>query len=490
MAEAKKQRPEKNLERRVAEVLARHVLFDERSYVVAVSGGPDSTALALVLKACAERGILKGRMHIAHLNHRLRGRAAGADAAFVRRLAKRLGAEFHLGEQDIRALAARRRVGIEEAGRAARYEFLEQVARRVGARRIALGHTATDNAETVLQRILRGTGLTGLAGIPLRRVVGREGRIEIVRPLLFTTREQILAYLRERKARHRLDATNVSLGHFRNRVRHELMPLLEARYNRQVQQALLRLARIAAVEHGFVTGEVERWVRRARPRQKKDRLVIELKAWHRMPEALLPLVVRKLLVLAGAGLQAMSIEHYEGVAELVRRRAAGRELQLPGGFSVQLSRAQLIIARRPPTQAEAMGDCILAIPGEAQLPGDRVIRAEIVEGRLRFLKGFLATKTPWEEMLDADKVVPPVGIRGLRPGDRFHPLGAPGRKKVADFLADAGTPRSERKDVLIVYDHNGPVWVAGMRMDERAKITRTTRRVLRLAVQTAMTSNQ
>jgi tRNA(Ile)-lysidine synthase len=105
-----------------------------------------------------------------------------------------------------------------------------------------------------------------------------------------------------------------------------------------------------------------------------------------------------------------------------------------------------------------------------------------MEGSLAGLRTFLATKTPWEEMLDADKVALPLGVRSLRPGDRFHPLGAPGRKKVADFLADAGMPRAERRNVWIVYDRRGPIWVVGMRMDERVKITRTTRRILQLAL--------
>ena len=476
----------RDLEARVEAAVAKEGLFDRGDFVVAVSGGPDSVALALALKALGKRGILSGRMHVAHLNHHLRGRAAAADAAFVRRLARRLNAPFHLGERDVRALAKDRGMGIEEAARTARYDFFEKVMRDVGATRVALGHTATDNVETILQRILRGTGLSGLSGIPIRRPIRTGSRIEVVRPLLFCTRAEVLAYLRRQRVCFRQDATNVSKDYFRNRLRHELIPLLEARYNRRAQEALLRLGRIAAVEHAFVEGQAALWMRRIHPRRVRGELKVERAPLRGIPEALLPLAVRELLERAGAGLQPMTMEHYDLVAHLVRSRRSGQEIQLPGGISVHVSRGHLAIRRRrlPDSDGSERLPAVgvpLTVPGETRLPAGQLIRTQVEAGGIRWLRGFLDVKTPFEEMLDADKVAMPLRVRGLEKGVRFRPLGSPGTKKVSDLLTDLGVPRAERGGVLIVCDQTGPVWVVGMRLDDRVKVTRKTRRILKIS---------
>lgn len=470
------------LERRIADLIVKERLLDEGDYVVAVSGGPDSVALALLVKIYAEEQHLSGRMHIAHLNHKLRGKAAEADAAFVRRLAQRLDATFHLEEQNIRALAADRGVGIEEAARIARYDFLERVAHSVGAKRVLLGHTASDNVETILHRILRGTGLTGLAGIPLRRFIRPGSDVEVVRPLLFTTRQEVLAYLRQRRVRYRQDATNLSLGYTRNRIRHELIPLLESRFNPQVQQALLRLAHTAEAEHAFVMTEVERWLNKARPKVEHGVLRVEIRPLRKMPVLLRPLAIRELVERLGVGLQPFTMEHYERVAGLIAATATGRQIRLPQGVVACVSGRQLILTC--PWAQETEWEINLPVPGEAWLPDGRLVRAQILEGTLQSQRKFFTAKTPWEERLDADKVVLPLSIAPPRQGECFHPLGATGSKKVMEFFADAGVSRIDRTHWPIVRDKQGPIWITGMRIADRVKLTTRTRRILELILET------
>jgi tRNA(Ile)-lysidine synthase len=264
----------------------------------------------------------------------------------------------------------------------------------------------------------------------------------VVRPLLFTTRAEVLAYLRRRKVRCRQDATNVTEDYLRNRVRHELIPLLEKRYNRRVQEAVLRLAQIAGIEHGFVEDEAARRVRKAHPQWAQGALVAERVALQRMPDALLPVAMRQLIELAGAGLQPMTMEHYVRVARLVKSPRSGQEAQLPGGVSIHVGRDRLAIARRPARLRRVPArEVLLPVPGEARLPDGRTIRTEEAPGGARRLRRFLAAKTAFEEMLDADEVAPPLRVRGFVKGDRFRPLGSRGRKKLSDFFTDEGVPR-------------------------------------------------
>ncbi len=482
------------LDHAVADIIRKLGVLAKGDFVVAVSGGPDSVALAIALKMCQEQGIVSGTMHVAHLNHRLRGKEADKDAGFVRRLARRLGATYHLSEQDVRALAKARKIGIEEAAREARYAFFCRVAHEVGARWIAIGHTADDNVETVLQRILRGTGPAGLSGIPLRRPAVPRTPVEIVRPLLSATRSQVLAFLRTHKTGYRRDTTNRRLDYTRNRIRGELLPLLQARYNPQVQQAILRLSRAAAAEHEFVMEHAKRWLRRARPRRRgrprrEDAgFAADRAAFRRMPPALQPLCVRELLAEAGVGLKAMTLETYERAARFIGDGLPGRQIHLPSGICLRLTPSRVLIPQVPgsrQTHCRVPGTLChmpIPVPGQAALPGNRALHTRILPGGTNELRSFLKTKSASAEMLDADRVSLPIAARGLRAGDAFRPLGSPGSKKVADLLSSEKVPRQERPRIPIVCDREGIIWVAGLRIADRVKVTPKTRRLLELAL--------
>src|SRR5690606_7110870 len=211
--------------------------------VVAVSGGPDSVALLHVLTRLKDQESLD--LVVAHLNHRLRGRSADEDAAFVGSLAERWGLPAVVEEADVARMARQRGVGIQEAAREARYAFFSRVAEAWGAARIALAHHADDQVETVLFRLIRGTGTRGLAGIP-------PVRGPIIRPLIDVSREDIVAYCRRHRLPYRTDPSNRDMRYRRNRIRWELIPLLEERYNPRVREAIVRMARILRDEDDFL----------------------------------------------------------------------------------------------------------------------------------------------------------------------------------------------------------------------------------------------
>jgi tRNA(Ile)-lysidine synthase len=220
--------------------------------VVAVSGGPDSMTLLHVL-LCLSSRLELGPLVVAHLNHQLRGAESDADEAFLREwCAARARAggptlRLHSERVDVAALARSRRANLEATARRVRYEWLASVAEREKIRRVATGHTANDQAETVLHRLLRGSGLRGLRGIPERRPLS--GNVELVRPLLRVTRAEVIAYLEEQRQPFQEDSSNRNVRNTRNRIRHELLPYLAAQYNPSIVEALCRLARQANVAH-------------------------------------------------------------------------------------------------------------------------------------------------------------------------------------------------------------------------------------------------
>jgi tRNA(Ile)-lysidine synthase len=320
--------------------------------VVGVSGGSDSVGLLQVLRQFAPEYDLQ--LHVVHLNHMLRPEAAD-DAAFVRRLARRLNLPVTIGCARVGAIARRLRIGIEEAGRLARYQLLEQVADRVGAQRIAVGHQAGDQVETVLLNLMRGTGPGGLAGIPPRR-----GRV--VRPLLCASREEIAAYCRTAGLEWRTDASNLSPEFLRNRIRHRLLPILRKEFNPRIDQAVLRLAEIVGEEDRWIRRHVESLLsplllpvagnslRQSGPAVSTPPLVSGIKPVPsgRAEEVRLalstfvglPLALQRRLLLAavrraGGSLRSLGYQNVSDCLDFLARGSPGGTVQFPGGVRVR-----------------------------------------------------------------------------------------------------------------------------------------------------------
>jgi tRNA(Ile)-lysidine synthase len=281
----------------------------------------------------------------AHLDHRLRPGSA-ADASFCAALCASLGVPIRMGSADVRARAERDRGGLEQAARRERYAFLRRVREEEAAVAIAVAHTRDDQAETLLLRLLRGAGATGLAGMRLRRG-------DIVRPLLEVSREDVLAHLRERGLVFREDPTNAQLVHLRNRVRHELLPYLAAHFNPRVREALARTAGLLADEAAYVRGEAEQLLARI-VREEEGAVVLRRAALAQAAPPLARVAIRQALAHAG-GLRQLGAVHVERVLRLVRSAApSGRSLPLPGGRVVRFTREDVRFETRAPSPRKAV----------------------------------------------------------------------------------------------------------------------------------------
>ncbi|MFQ5879440.1 MAG: tRNA lysidine(34) synthetase TilS [Dehalococcoidia bacterium] len=462
------------LERRLLRYIGeRGLLVQGDRVLVGVSGGPDSTTLLLCLAHL--RRALGIELGVAHFDHHLRSRQeAEADAAWVRALAESLGLPFCPGSGDVRAYARRHRQSLEEAGRVLRYRFLAQEAARWGASAIAVGHTADDQVETVLLHLLRGSGTDGLVGMRPRGPLPLAGGcpVPLVRPLLAVTRQETERYCREEGIQPRLDVTNLSLGHQRNRIRHELLPLLR-RYNPSLDRALLRLADAVAEDVDYLRGVVDEvWERLGRVEGGRVRL--PRRQLSGLPAALQARLLRRAgrHLLAEAG--GLSSAHVRALATAAKAEG-NAVLHLPHGLTavvegdeVALERGRAAMAMPPLPQTE------LNLPGETVLSGWR-ISIHIVDAATAALGD-----DPLQAWLDLEAVGRDLWVRSRRRGDRFRPLGMALEKKLQDFFVDAKVPRRQRDATPLLCAPWGIVWVVGHRIDDRAKLTAATRQALHI----------
>ena len=306
--------------------------------LVAVSGGADSVALLRGLAAVRLAG--PGRLVGAHFNHHLRGAESDADEQFVVELCRSIGLACEVGRADA-SLAAATSDGLEAAARAARYAFLQSAAERLGARYVVTAHTADDQAETILHRIVRGTGLAGLAGMPRSRSLGPA--VTLLRPMLGLRRADVVSFLAELGQPYCEDATNLDADFTRNRLRHELLPQLAEQYNPQAAEALLRLGRLAGEAQSVISGLVEKLLPACVRCEGPSRISIDCRKLATEPRA----IVRELLIAAwrrqGWGEQAMGYDHWERLADLVQGTAPG-SLTLPGAVQATRRGDELTLA--------------------------------------------------------------------------------------------------------------------------------------------------
>jgi tRNA(Ile)-lysidine synthase len=482
-----------SLRSRALETIRRHGLARPGDRVlVGLSGGADSIALLLILRELEQEGAL-AIAGAAHLNHQLRGAEADGDEAFSAALAASLGVPFLAERADVAGRARAEKRSIEDAARSARYEFFERAAGALSADVIAVAHTKEDQAETFMLRLLRGSGTRGLAAIQ-----PRAGRV--VRPLLDIARDDLRAYLVSRGQAFRQDSSNADVTIARNRVRHELIPYLASHFSPGVTDVLARDAALARQDEEFLRGEAIKLSARIVLTDVAVR--IDAAGLSSAPRALSSRVVQMALEsnVQHAGSKPISFDHVEQVLAL----APGQAVSLPGQHAVRTGdvialRRFSAESRRSAKREGGGGNSFafsLSIPGEVELGPQRLaVGAERVpclaeaerEGGPAPAETIRRQRT-WagrgdEVGVAAGALELPLGVRSRRPGDRFRPLGAPGARKLQDFLVDRKVARNERDLLPLVVDgRDRIVWVVGQAVAEDFRVTDPSQGVLLLKV--------
>ncbi len=441
------------------------LLVNGDSVLVALSGGPDSVSLLHVLwKIRREFNLQLGAVYI---NHQIRKAAAKKEERFCQKLCDKLAIKLHIVREDIPYLASLEKKGIEETARNYRYRTFESLALHHGYTKIAVGHHRDDQVETILFRLFRGTGPSGILGIPACRG-------KIIRPLLGVSKADILAYLKKQRLTYCHDQSNDSVVFSRNYIRNKLLPEMRKRLNPQVDQAILNLAEISAPEEEHLQQVTLRAFRQSAKMTTGGKIELDLDIFDNYPLWLRRRLLRFCLQKSSGSVETANRETITRLERLTSTRTKG--CSLPGKLEARVLGARLLITSRTPLRY-----------AETFAPGEET---HIDSLRMRIqsrVVGWRAKRTKWRRatsrvVMDWSKITEPLVARSIRPGDRFQPLGLSGRKKVSDYLTDRKVASVYRDEIPVLCDRDGIIWLVGYEIADRVKVVGTTRKVLKLEV--------
>jgi tRNA(Ile)-lysidine synthase len=468
-------------ETRIADFINANRLCESADKILlAVSGGADSTTLLYVMHALKAEGILSAELLCAHINHQLRGVEAERDEDFVIAQAGELNVSVTTKHVDVRSFAHKNKLSIETAARKLRIEALVDIAKANDCRWVTTAHQKNDNAETVLHRLLRGTGFRGLGGI--RPVQTFDNDIEFVRPLLCVGRDEIVEYLKERNLKWQTDRTNYDCTYRRNYIRHRLIPVLQRDCGNPVVEELSELSRSAQKFHSLVCSYADRvWPEVAECDHNNVKLNVQ--KFLIQPTALKTELIRRSLATIGSGEGDLTQVHFEKILQLAEQRIGNKKVELPNAFVVHYEYRKLTFARNKKLQAkkQASKSVEVEVPGQTRF-GRYLVEATVLEAEQEAFEKFKAEKNEFVEWFDLDKVKPPLVVRFRRAGDRFRPLGLAGEKRVGKFLTAARIPQQIREKMLIVADAEKMIWLWPARISEETKIDSRTRNILQLQI--------
>ncbi|WP_158602444.1 tRNA lysidine(34) synthetase TilS [Cohnella endophytica] len=440
--------------------------------VAAVSGGPDSMALLHLLRAMAEETPF--RIVVAHANHQFRGAESDAEAELVAGAARDWGLAFESTELGMPAYIAETGMNPQSASREKRYIFLKNIALKHGCSYLITGHHADDQAETVLMRIIRGTGIGGLAGIPSHR---KEDELELIRPLLRITKCELLEYCKRNGVPYAVDSSNADRHYFRNAVRMDLMPMLE-QHNPRLKTSLIRLADMAAAEDDYMETEtLQAFQTGVTPSGEGFRLE---RRWFRgLHVALQRRLIKLILNCSSNPRQMLDFPQVEEIlTAIAQERPTVVQLDIGDGWVFRREYEEGYIGPAIPESIHFAYDVTESLyEVTIKETGDRV-RLERLDGAVSSAKA-----DRQEACFDFGQLKFPLRIRSRLPGDLMQPYGLNGTKKVQDMFVDAKVPRSLRDKLPLLADRDGRVlWIPGMRRSSHALVTDRTITTLRITL--------
>ena len=436
--------------------------------IVAVSGGPDSTCLLYILNDIKDKiGItLVG----AHLNHCLREGDAEKDELYAKKTCESLNIEFYSKKVDVHRIAAQKNLSCEMAGREERYQFFRELLISLDANKVALAHNANDQAETVLMRIMRGTGIEGMVGIkPVRDKI-------YVRPILHLSRKEIEKYCEDNAISPRIDKSNLENIYARNKVRLELIPYMEQNFNKDIIRTLNRLSDTVKKDNDYLI-DISQKEFKKHCEIEGQRVIINKNAF-RLHEAILSRIVRSALLEVNNDLYNFEKVHITSVIEL-QRHETGKSIMLPANIIVENCYGNMHIFARGKVINYNSNQYSLNIHQKNIIHPLNVVIEMDVKSKLQ---NTLFKGTDYIKNFDYDKILGPIILRYREDGDKFMPLGMTGNKKIKDLFIDLKIPKSKRNEIPLICFGNDISWVVGYRVSEKFKVSKDTKNILRIRI--------
>jgi len=464
--------PQTTLIKKVHATLVRHAMLNQGDHIlVALSGGADSMALLHILHRLATDLALS--LSVAHLNHGIRGEAADRDQDFARQAAAALNLPFYTTAVDVPAQARRAGTGLEETARNARHAFLHEVASSCGARRIAVGHHKGDMAEQLLLNLLRGSGLKGLGAM---NPVTKQG---IIRPLMDCSREELTAWLEADGIGHVIDATNSDTAYTRNRIRHALIPMLEASFNPSTVDTLARTAALLRDEEAWVSDMTEGHYSDSLVSEEPNHLTLSTEKLTTLHPAARKRVLRRAAEALCGSTRALTTAHIHSLEGLMDQGGNGRSVDLSQGLRGTLTRDGVHLTVETESLRNKRSPLLVETPPfsyhvESPTPGAPTNQVIAETGDQLVFRWSRAPEVPVDSrdalrvFLAPEAVTFPLTIRNTRPGDRFRPEGGSGGRKLGRFLADCNIEGPKRSEIPLIVSKEKILWVAGRRLDTSA----------------------
>lgn len=434
------------------------LLSNGDTVLVALSGGADSVFLLSFLLKYKKRFKLK--LSAFHLNHNLRGIEATDDENFCRNFCKKNKIEYFSASKNVKAFAKKNKISVEEAGREIRYKELKRIARKNGFNKIVTAHNANDNSETVLLNLVKGTGIKGVSGIPVKRG-------NIIRPILVVSKDEIIAYLKKKKIPFRTDSSNLSSEYERNFLRNEIIPLLKDKLNVQLDSTLLKSSKVFRNISEVLDKQIDSLILNS-TKFKKKQLLIDTDKLLKIDENLIGSFFKKIIP-AHFPID-LSNENIKALISLIIKQK-GRRVNLPNGLTAYRESSKILISKTVKSEI-----------GEIEILAGK--KKKVDSGELSIKKilpnGVKKNKNKLIEYISGDRIKGKFILRTWRDGDRFHPLGMKGSKKISDFLTEQRVLSHKKKEQLVLTNSGKIVWVVGLRIDDMFKLTDNSKKVIEL----------
>ncbi|MCX7747857.1 MAG: tRNA lysidine(34) synthetase TilS [Clostridia bacterium] len=457
---------------KVLGTIQKHMLLSEGDRVlVGISGGPDSVCLLHVLNMLKNDFGLT--VYAVHINHLLRGKESDLDEVYVTGLCERLGTVLFKKSVDVNKVSRENKVSLEEAGRMVRYEEFERIASEIEAQKIAVAHNKNDLAETVLMRMIRGTGLEGLKGIDFKRG-------KIIRPLLEVERSEIEGYCKENLLEPRTDSSNLTNIYTRNKIRLDVIPYLNREFGVNMVENLWRMAGLLREDNYFIEENANVFYNRCLLKREKKEVVLKASELGTFHEAIKKRIIRYAIKHVKGDLNGIENHHIESAVQLASYGKTGSLIHLPNQIRVSKSYDQLKVYRENVNKNSIHFNIKVNIPGITYLEClDASIEAEVEDAAYRSSEN-KAADCALLQFFDYEKLKSGINIRNRATGDIFKPIKSNGTKKLKEYFIDCKIPREKRDTIPLVAYGNEILWIIGYKTSDKFKVSENTKRVLKL----------
>lgn len=460
------------MEKFLGTIKANNLIDKGEDVVVGVSGGPDSVCLLHLLWRLREDFNIN--ISVVHLDHQFRGIEAQKDARYVEELCESLGVKAFIFSYDVGKYSREKGITFEEAGRELRYRLFDEVAKETGSSKIVVAQNRNDQAETVLMRLFRGSGLDGLTAIDYKR----DGKI--IRPLLDINRKEIEEYCKKYDLKPRIDKTNLETIYTRNKIRLELIPYIEKNFNPGIIDALWRSANLLRDDSQYLNLLTEEKLKDITIQKNKNEYSLDQNKFDKLNIAMKKRVLRKAIGEVKGNLKEVGWTHIESVIELINKKNVGSRVDLPGHITTQLGYNSIDVKKSKELQGENKTYDFEYELGIGKITYIKALNTSIKVEIVEMSKVYNNKKDKNTALIDYNKVNGSLCIRNRRNGDKFKPVGMKGTKKIKDYFIDQKISKDIRDEIPLLCDEKGIIWVVGYRMSESYKVDKKTDKVIKL----------